>query len=223
MMITRDHMIMLKIIVAAIFLLIVPRFLIASGSIAKVSYKNGSNQVFHLNRSASTIRRVMFDKDKSRDRLVVTYGDATHQVFVLKQALAQVKRLVFEGGDKQEASMNPLTQPYNAGRMSDRFPVFAELGQVWKVTEKCGGKIWTGTWTRRGNSNIFDAYWTSNTGGKLTDVVEFAQISDSRLKLYRSGKEGYYEVTLSRDRKRAINGWATWYTPNCMPWFAVID
>jgi len=225
-MIIREHSIIRKFVymlITAIFVLSVPRFSVASGSLAKVTYKDGSNQVFHLNRSASTIRRVMFDKDKSRDRLVVTYRDDTHQVFVLKKSIAKVKRLVFEGGDKGHVSKNPPARTFDAGRMAARLPVNAELGQVWKVTENCGGLIWTATWTRRGSSNIFDAYWTSNTGGKFTGIVEFAGISDSTVKLYRNDKNGYYEVTLSQDRKRAINGWATWYPPNCMPWYAVIE
>jgi len=209
--------------VFAILAMLLPQFALASGAVAKVTYKDGKKQVFKLNRRASLVRRIMFDTYKSKDRLVVTYKDDTHQVFVLKKRLSLVKRLVFEGETVKYAASRSSTQTYNAARMDSGFTVHNELGQSWKVTERCGVLMWSGTWTRRGSSNIFDAYWESSSGGKLNSVVELREISDNKLSLFRTDKNGYYEATLSQDGRRIINGWATWYTPNCSPWFAVID
>jgi len=41
------------------------------------------------------------------------------------------------------------------------------LGSVWEEVE--GG--WKGTWTRRGDSNIFDAAWTGPNGEKARDTL----------------------------------------------------
>lgn len=208
--------------VFAILVMLLPQFALASGAAAKVSYKDGKKQVFKLNRSASLVRRIMFDRYKSKDRLVVTYRDDTHQVFVLKKKLSLVKRLVFEGEAARVASPQLPSRTYNAARDTG-LTLHNELGRTWKVTERCAGQIWSGTWTRRGSSNIFDAFWESNSGGKLNSVVELREVSNNKMSLYRIDKNGYYEATLSQDGKRIINGWATWYAPNCMPWFAVID
>jgi hypothetical protein len=43
----------------------------------------------------------------------------------------------------------------------------AILGRVWEETE--GG--WRGTWTRRGDSNVFDAAWTGPNGEKAGDIL----------------------------------------------------
>jgi hypothetical protein len=207
------------------FALVFPATALATKDIAKVTYKDGKTQVFKLNRDASLIRRVMFDSEKPKDRLVVTYRDDTHQVFKLKKKVPRIKRLVFDGGDRVERPPKPRTpKPAPGLRAPETFvPTGAELGSVWQVTERCGNIIWTGTWTRRGASNIFDAFWQANTGDKLSGIVEFREISGGRITLYRSDNGGNYEGTLSHDGKRVINGWATWYAPNCLPWFAVID
>jgi hypothetical protein len=216
------------ILLIAAFAMALPSMALAASDTAKVTYKNGKKQVFHLNRDASLIRRVMFDSEKPKDRLVVTYRDDTHQVFKLKQKVSRIKRLVFDGGDKVEKPPKPPA-PKASAKVPGQWaaesfvPSGADLGSVWQVTEKCGRITWSGTWTRRGMSNIFDAYWVANTGDKLTGIVEFREISGGRMSLYRADMGGSYEGTLSRDRRRVINGWATWYSPNCLPWFAVID
>jgi len=210
----------------AAMIMIMPGIAMAAADVAEVTYEDGKKQVFKLNRDASLIRRVMFDSENRKDRLVVTYRDDTHQVFMLNAKMDRIKRLVFEGGD---AVQRPPAEPKPVTKGSDRWaretyvPSDTELGRVWQVTERCGNIIWTSTWTRRGASNVFDAYWKANTGDKFSGIMEFRELSGGIIELYRSDKAATYKGTLSKDRKRVINGWATWYAPNCQPWYAVID
>lgn len=43
------------------------------------------------------------------------------------------------------------------------------LGDVWEEEEE---NMWRGTWIRRGESHLFDAYWTHPTGERVLAVVE---------------------------------------------------
>ena len=218
----------LYISIAAFLALIMADTVHASPDIAKVTYQDGKHEVFHLNRDASLIRRVLFDSANKNDRMVVTYRDDTHQVFKLKERIVRIKSIVLEGGDKVElpprsVPTRPAESSFEPATAGAFVPSDINLGSSWQVTEKCGNITWKGIWTRRGASNIFDARWSANTGDKLSAVIEFRNISGGRMTLHRSDKGGAYTGTLSEDKKRVINGWATWYAPNCLPWYAVID
>jgi hypothetical protein len=53
-----------------------------------------------------------------------------------------------------------------SGRDAHSLPAQTSLGGVWHTTEYGG---WTGTWTRRGDSLVFDAIWI-NGSQKVTGV-----------------------------------------------------
>jgi hypothetical protein len=49
------------------------------------------------------------------------------------------------------------------------------VGEVWKVVEDGG---WTGTWTRRGSSNVFDAVWTAPNQPVVTGVMTYTRTAN---------------------------------------------
>ena len=89
------------------------------------------------------------------------------------------------------------------------------LGRVWQVREHdTDGSVWEGTWTRRGSSPIFDAQWRNDvTGGIAQDVIEFRQIENGSVVLYRQRQNGFYYGRLSRDGTVIRRGTASWYNP----------
>ncbi len=182
-----------------------------------VSYIDKKKQRFMITSSPSDIKRMTLDKEPGGDRLVITYFDDTHQVFILSQPLHKVSRITFEGSNLPEAARDLEPEP-----TADTQGYF-NPGHIWRVTEHCSGVTWKGVWSRQGTSLTFDAYWESNRGDKLRSEVEIVDVSNGRIKLFRSDKGGTYEGTLSADMKRVINGWAPWYGQHCQPWSAVIE
>lgn len=62
------------------------------------------------------------------------------------------------------------------------------LGRVWSVVEL--GE-WFGTWTRRGDSNVFDAAWTNkNTPGEWRDELILESFEGRCVVLFRRGMNG---------------------------------
>ena len=55
-----------------------------------------------------------------------------------------------------------------AGRASAQAGAFAKLGRRWASTSELG---WSGVWTRRGNSNVFDATYTHPQHGRVTATL----------------------------------------------------
>ena len=88
-----------------------------------------------------------------------------------------------------------------------------DLGRVWQVREyEPNGSVWEGTWTRRGNSPIFDAQWrNSYTGGIAQDVIEFRGIQEGSVVMYRHRQAGYYYGHVTRDGAHIRRGTASWY------------
>jgi hypothetical protein len=80
----------------------------------------------------------------------------------------------------------------------------ALLGNVWRVTEYGG---WTATWTRRGNSSVFDGVWfngSQKVTGMLTMAVQ-GRVVRIQSRQQTNGYDVDYEGTLSRDG-RSIQG-----------------
>ncbi len=88
-----------------------------------------------------------------------------------------------------------------------------DLGQEWMVTEYApDGRTWEGVWTRRGDSNTFDAEWRDSlTGNTISDVIEFEQVRHNKVVLYRHGNDGRYYGELSHHGHRIERGSASWY------------
>jgi len=90
------------------------------------------------------------------------------------------------------------------------------LGQTWQVREyEPDGTYWDGTWTRRGNSPVFDAQWRYSVNGAVAnDVIEFRGVrADGTVTLYRYQYTGYYYGHLSRDGTHVRRGTTTFYRP----------
>src|SRR5262249_17921595 len=83
----------------------------------------------------------------------------------------------------------------------------ANLGKVWTVTENG----WQGTWTRRGQSMIFDAVWKSDSG-VIQDVLQVQSVRGFQVILRRRGNGGTYTGTVSPDSK-TVQGTASSYAP----------
>jgi hypothetical protein len=93
-----------------------------------------------------------------------------------------------------------------------------DIGKVWH--EKEGP--WEGTWTRRGDTNVFDAVWKNPQGEKIEDQVTFESVSDHQIVLFRKGTQGRYRGRLSDDGLRVDNGTADWFSPGDS-WSATIE
>ena len=91
------------------------------------------------------------------------------------------------------------------------------LGKVWRVVE--GDKNWTGVWTRRGDSNTFDAVW-HGYGQRQTAVLTMT-LEGNRVRIVR-GAGDVYTGTISEDGLSASGG-ASWYRPPYTTWYAAIE
>ena len=58
---------------------------------------------------------------------------------------------------------------------------------TWTVEEPdFAGGTWYGTWTRRGNSNVYDAYWRHTSGREHRGTVEFRGMDGQRFTFFRA-------------------------------------
>lgn len=90
------------------------------------------------------------------------------------------------------------------------------LGHIWQVREyEPDGTFWDGTWTRRGNSPVFDAQWRYSVNGAVaSDVIEFCGVrGDGTVVLYRYRYTGTYYGHVARDGTRIRRGTTTFYNP----------
>jgi hypothetical protein len=96
----------------------------------------------------------------------------------------------------------------------------SKLGNIWYVTECCG---WVGTWTRRPNTNIYDAVWKNTNGATATDIIELQSWNrtTNQVKLYRQSINGTYTALYNENNGTLINGITTWY-PSGQSWSAII-
>ena len=80
-----------------------------------------------------------------------------------------------------------------------------DLGAVWDESENG----WTGVWTRRPGTNIFDAVWTKD-GGRVTAVLTMTPIGTNTVAIDRKdtsdSEEVDYIAALGADGSVAGNG-----------------
>jgi hypothetical protein len=95
------------------------------------------------------------------------------------------------------------------------------LGKQWKVTECCG---WSGTWTRRPNTNTFDGVWKHTNGTSAKDVVELVAWNKvtNDVTLSRKSMNGSYKAHFNPNSRTLTNGTTTWYQTGQL-WSAVIQ
>ncbi len=98
------------------------------------------------------------------------------------------------------------------------------LGKVWKVEEGYYDEPhWIGVWTRRGNSNVFDATWRHCWMNETKqDVIEVESVDNGKLVLFRQGIKQRYRGTFSTDQPGRLRGTADWFGPD-MIWTASIE
>lgn len=101
----------------------------------------------------------------------------------------------------------------------------ADLGKSWDVTEVFG---WTGVWTRRDKSNVFDALWT--LGGKREKAELAINITGNIVNVKRKQKTGYsfpgqmceYKGTLAADKMTVKGTYGCDWARGPFNWKAII-
>jgi len=115
-----------------------------------------------------------------------------------------------------------LTLALASGAMA----AFPDLGRYW---EDSTPELWRGTWTRRGNSNAFDARWTHPRYGQAAAYIIVNFTTTNRVTIVRTdtigptrGKKCRYTAEISEDG-RTISGSSTCdWAPGPHPFRAVI-
>ena len=115
--------------------------------------------------------------------------------------------------------------PDHAAAQTQSFqPSELNLGRIWKVEEGYYDEPhWVGVWTRRGQSNIFDATWKHFWMNQTTqDVVEVQLAKDGQVVVFRRGVKQCYRGTYSVQRPNKLRGRADWFGPDLI-WKADIE
>ena len=81
---------------------------------------------------------------------------------------------------------------------------------------------WEGTWSRRGDTNVFDAVWKNPDGVEIKDEVTFESVADHEIVLFRKGTQGRYRGHVSDDGMKIDKGSAEWFAPGDS-WSATIE
>jgi len=117
-------------------------------------------------------------------------------------------------------SLGAIQDNDTKGQVNSMFGNVATLGNQWQVTECCG---WSGTWTRRANTNTFDAKWKHTNGTSAADVIELMtwNRTTNEVVLYRKTMNGSYKALYNPTNKTLSNGTTTWY-PAGQYWSAII-
>ena len=98
------------------------------------------------------------------------------------------------------------------------------LGRIWRVEEGYYDEPhWVGIWTRRGQTNIFDATWKHTWMNETTqDVVEVQLAKDGQVVVFRRNVKQYYRGTYSAQHPNKLRGRADWFGPDLI-WKADIE
>ena len=115
--------------------------------------------------------------------------------------------------------------PDHAAAQAQSFqPSELNLGRIWKVEEGYYDEPhWVGVWTRRGQSNIFDATWKHAWMNQTTqDVVEVQLAKDGQVVVFRRGVNQCYRGTYSAQNPNKLRGRADWFGPDLI-WKADIE
>lgn len=127
------------------------------------------------------------------------------KTFILRVKVAANSDFMWDYTYTFEAGATPGAAAPVAGAST---ATLASLPDVWTVNEV---QVWTGTWVRRPGTNLYDATWRHRDGQVAKDVLEFESLQGDRLTILRRSLNGRYTATVSPDRKRLLNGTATWY------------
>ena len=70
------------------------------------------------------------------------------------------------------------------------------------------GELWEGTWTRKADTQTFDAVWRNNkTDQEVRDTVELDSAERGRIKLHRSNSKIYYSGYYQADQQNELLGY----------------
>jgi hypothetical protein len=108
------------------------------------------------------------------------------------------------------------TQPAQSGALN--------LGRIWRVEEGYYDEPhWVGVWTRRGQTNIFDATWKHSWMNETTqDVLEVQLAKDGQVVIFRRGVKQCYRGTYSAEHPNKLRGRGDWFGPDLI-WKADIE
>jgi hypothetical protein len=115
------------------------------------------------------------------------------------------------------ASSFPADRPAQAMVYSAQFGTF-DPGKVWHEREGS----FKGTWTRRGDTNVFDAVWTDDAGHEVKSEVTLESVVGRTVVLFRKDLGGRYTGTLSDDGRLVIEGTVSWSNAPEVRWTASI-
>ena len=98
------------------------------------------------------------------------------------------------------------------------------LGRIWKIEEGYYDEPqWVGVWTRRGETNVFDATWKHCWMNETKqDVVEVQMAKEGQIIVFRQGVKQHYRATYSAQHPNKLQGRADWYGPDLI-WKAEIE
>jgi hypothetical protein len=118
-------------------------------------------------------------------------------------ALSSLKALNF-----LDIKDNPVENITALSSLSNLTNLFVSANQI-SVLE--GPNLdWQGTWTRRNQSNVFDAYWIRpQSGAEARDVIEVTALGVDKVTLFCPGYGGRtYHGSLSADHQAVVSGTA---------------
>jgi hypothetical protein len=103
-------------------------------------------------------------------------------------------------------------------------PSELNLGRIWRVEEGYYDEPhWVGVWTRRGQTNIFDATWKHSWMNETKQgVVEVQLAKDGQVVVFRRGVQQCYRGTYSPQHPNKLRGRADWFGPDLI-WKAAIE
>lgn len=94
------------------------------------------------------------------------------------------------------------------------------LGSLWRESEL----DWTGTWKRRGESNLFNGHWT--LGNQVDDAVLTINIVANRVSIQRVDVRGdsqcEYKGTMDKDMRTVTGTYQCSFSPLVPTWKATI-
>lgn len=153
---------------------------VEEGSWSGVWTRRGNSNVFDARwtrQGATPITAVMtmnvFDRFVSISRRNSSDGNNCQYVGIIEGDRVRGTSVCNRGGGSWSATIQ-------------RRPVTPSLGRRWEVQE--GG--WRGVWTRRGNSNTFDARWTRQGATPITAVLTMSQDGNNVRILRRNSSDG---------------------------------
>ncbi len=133
--------------------------------------------------------------------------------------LQDARRARMDNAAQAQDEKPPVRSFFGATQLASQSELLG-LGNVWSVNECCG---WTGTWTRRAGSNLFNAQWRHTNGTVVSDTITLAEWNkaNNQVLLKRQGNSGTYRATYNPQSRTLSGGTTSWY-PAGATWSAAL-